>query len=295
MYFAVLFSVNEKNLAAWLSVVAAFVLTTLKIFVGVLTGSLGILSEALHSLLDMLAAGLTCFAVKMSDKPADKEHQFGHGKIENLAALVEAVLLLVTCAWIVFEAVSRLVNGESTVALNAWAFVVVVVSIIIDFFRARHLSAVAKKYKSQALEADALHFSTDILSSVVVLVGLVGAYFGYFAADSIAALGVSAIVAFVSFRLASRAVDELLNTAPLGVVERIDEILKTVDGVKKWHDLRVCSLGAEYHIDVNVHVSAELSIVQAHKISEQIERAIELEFGNSKISVHVEPDEIEWG
>ncbi len=283
--------VNEKNSAAWLSVAAAFVLTSLKIVVGVLTGSLGILSEALHSLLDMLAAGLTCFAVKMSDKPADKEHQFGHGKIENLAALIEAVLLLVTCAWVVYEAVCRLVSGESSFSLNAWAFGVIVVSIVVDFFRARHLSKVAKKYKSQALEADALHFSTDILSSFVVLIGLVGAYFGCYAADSIAALGVSAIVAFVSFRLASRAVDELLNTAPMGVVERIDEILKTVDGVKKWHDLRVCSLGAEYHIDVNVHVSSELSIVQAHKISEQIEQAIEAEFGNSKISVHIEPDE----
>ncbi len=283
--------VNEKNSAAWLSVGAAFVLTSLKIVVGVLTGSLGILSEALHSLLDMLAAGLTCFAVKMSDKPADKEHQFGHGKIENLAALIEAVLLLVTCAWVVYEAIGRLVNGASSFSLNAWAFAVIVVSIVVDFFRARHLSKVAKKYKSQALEADALHFSTDILSSFVVLIGLVGAYFGCFAADSIAALGVSGIVAFVSFRLAGKAVDELLNTAPMGVVERIDEILKTVDGVKKWHDLRVCSLGAEYHIDVNVHVNSELSIVQAHKISEQIEQAIEAEFGNSKISVHIEPDE----
>ena len=281
---------NEKNFAAFLSVLAASALTLLKVVVGLLTGSLGILSEALHSTLDMVAAAMTFFAVKMSDKPADKEHTFGHGKIENLTALVEAVLLLVVCAWVVYEAVSRLLFDKSAFSISGWAFAVVLISIVVDFFRARHLSAMAKKYKSQALEADALHFSTDILSSFVVLFGLLGAQFGYFAADSVAALGVSVIVAVVAFRLASRAVSELLDTAPSGVVERIDDILKTIEEVHYWHDLRVCSHGAEYHIDVNVHVNSELSIVQAHAISERIEEAIQRELGISKISVHIEPD-----
>ena len=282
---------NEKNFAAFLSVLAASALTLLKVLVGVLTGSLGVLSEALHSMLDLLAAGMTYFAVKISDKPADREHNFGHGKIENLTALVEAVLLLVVCAWVVYEAFSRLILGASSFSISGRAFAVILISIVVDFFRARHLSKMAKKYKSQALEADALHFSTDILSSIVVLLGLIGAQFGYFVADSIAALGVSAIVAVVAFRLAWRAVSELLDTAPLGVLERIDEILKKVEGVRYWHDLRVCSHGAEYHIDVNIHVSSELSIVQAHEISERIESEIKMEFGNSKISVHIEPDD----
>ena len=154
--------VREKRIVAATSVVAAIFLTGAKLVVGLLTGSLGILAEAAHSALDLAAAIITYFAVRVSDRPADESHLYGHGKVENLSALFETLLLLVTCVWIVYEALHRLFWVTIEVNPSLWAFLIMGVSIGIDFTRSRALSRVAKKYKSQALEADALHFSTDI-------------------------------------------------------------------------------------------------------------------------------------
>lgn len=280
----------EKSKVASISVMAAVVLVSMKLLVGVATGSLGILSEALHSALDFLAALITWVSVKLSDKPADSDHNFGHGKIENFSALLEALLLLATCAWIVYEALSRLLSGNTHIDVGVWSYVVVIASIAIDSWRSRALMRAAKKYKSQALEADALHFSTDILSSFVVLLGLVCANFGYFFADSVAALGVALIVIWVSLRLSMRAVNSLLDKAPEGVHESVEKIISGVDGVVCLHDLRVRSIGPEYEIDVNVHVDPNLSLVDAHDISERVERAVSQKLGNIIINVHIEPD-----
>ncbi len=155
------------------SVGAAVLLTTMKIVVGLLTGSLGILSEAAHSGLDLIAAVVTLFAVRVSARPPDGEHTYGHGKVENFSALVETLLLLATCGWIIYEAIERLFFKTVHVEVTLWSFVVMGVSIIIDFTRSRALMKTAKKYGSQALEADALHFSTDVWSSCVVIFGLI--------------------------------------------------------------------------------------------------------------------------
>lgn len=280
----------EKSKVASISVIAAVVLVSMKLLVGVATGSLGILSEALHSALDFLAALITWVSVKLSDKPADSDHNFGHGKIENFSALLEALLLLATCAWIVYEALSRLFSGNTHIDVGIWSYVVVIASIAIDSWRSRELMRAAKKYKSQALEADALHFSTDILSSFVVLLGLVCANFGYFFADSVAALGVALIVIWVSLRLSMRAVNSLLDKAPEGLHESVEKIISGVDGVVCLHDLRVRSVGPEYEIDVNVHVDPKLSLVDAHDISERVERAVSQKLGNIIINVHIEPN-----
>ena len=280
----------KKSKVASISVMAAVVLVSMKLLVGVATGSLGILSEALHSALDFLAALITWVSVKLSDKPADSDHNFGHGKIENFSALLEALLLLATCAWIVYEALSRLFSGNTHIDVGVWSYVVVIASIAIDSWRSRELMRAAKKYKSQALEADALHFSTDILSSFVVLLGLVCANFGYFFADSVAALGVALIVIWVSLRLSMRAVNSLLDKAPEGLHESVEKIISGVDGVVCLHDLRVRSVGPEYEIDVNVHVDPKLSLVDAHDISERVERAVSQKLGNIIINVHIEPD-----
>lgn len=280
----------KKSKVASISVMAAVVLVSMKLLVGVATGSLGILSEALHSALDFLAALITWVSVKLSDKPADSDHNFGHGKIENFSALLEALLLLATCAWIVYEALSRLFSGNTHIDVGVWSYVVVIASIAIDSWRSRELMRAAKKYKSQALEADALHFSTDILSSFVVLLGLVCANFGYFFADSVAALGVALIVIWVSLRLSMRAVNSLLDKAPEGLHESVEKIISGVDGVVCLHDLRVRSVGPEYEIDVNVHVDPKLSLVDAHDISERVERAVSQKLGNIIINVHIEPN-----
>jgi len=281
---------NEKSKVAFISVLAAVVLVSMKMVVGILTGSLGILSEALHSALDFVAAAITWISVKLSDRPADFDHNYGHGKIENFSALMEALLLLLTCGWIVWEAVSRLISGNTTIDISVWSYIVLIASICIDAWRSRELMRIAKKYKSQALEADALHFSTDILSSFVVLVGLVCAHFGYFFADSVAALGVAVIVIFISVRLSMRAINSLLDKAPDGIREEVAETIQDVKGVVKSHSLRVRSVGPDYEIDVNIHVDPSLSIVEAHDIADKVERAVRRKLGKTMINVHVEPE-----
>lgn len=278
-----------KNAAALLSVGAAALLVSFKMVVAFATGSLGILSEALHSALDFVAAAVTWVAVKLSDKPADKEHNFGHGKIENFSALIEAFLLFATCGWIIFEAVLRLSSEAKPVEVGFWSFAVVITSILVDVGRSRALMKAAREYKSQALEADALHFSTDIWSSAVVLFGVAGSFFGFHRADAIAALAVAIIVIWVSVKLSLRAIDELLDKAPEGIRERVAELIGEVDGVIKSHSLRVRSSGDTYEIDVNIHVDSTLSIVEAHEISERVERVLRERLGKIMINVHVEP------
>ena len=156
---------REKNLVALTSVGAAVLLTSMKVAVGLATGSIGILSEAAHSGIDLLAALMTFWAVRASSKPPDSDHLYGHGKIENFSALFETGLLLATCVWISYEAIKRLLQGGGHVEVTAWSFLVMGSSIVVDFSRSRALAATARKHRSQALEADALHFATDIWSS----------------------------------------------------------------------------------------------------------------------------------
>ena len=282
---------KEKNKVAFISVVAAIFLTSFKIIVGILTGSLGILSEALHSALDFVAAGITWFAVRLSDKPADKDHHFGHGKIENLSAFIETLLLLITCTWIIYEAIRRLVFGETIIEVNIWSYVVVITSIIIDITRSRALMRVAKKHNSQALEADALHFSTDIWSSSVVLLGLICSNFGFFIADSIAALSVALIVLYVSYKLGKRSVNVLLDKVPEETHEKIKSILNGLTEIEKYHDLKVRAAGAEIFVELNIHVKSELNIIQSHQTASMIEKKIKNEISRCHVHVHIEPEE----
>src|SRR5205085_4148549 len=212
---------TEKRGVALNSVFAAVAITVLKIVVGLTTGSLGILSEAAHSGLDLIAAIVTFFSVRVSDKPADADHQYGHGKVENFSAFIETGLLLLTCVWIIYEAVKRLFYHHVEIEPGIAAFVVMFLSMIVDYWRSRALGKIAAKYDSQALAADALHFSTDIYSSAVVILGLLlvltGRYFqvGWLRdADPIAALVVAGVVVYVSWRLARKTIDALLDAAP---------------------------------------------------------------------------------
>src|SRR5271165_2920845 len=228
----------EKQSVALNSVCSAVGITALKIVVGVSTGSLGILSEAAHSGLDLVAAAVTYFSVRVSDKPADAEHQYGHGKVENFSAFIETALLLTTCVWIVYEATKRLFFHSVEIEPSIWAFAVMGISMVVDFWRSRRLKRIADKYDSQALLADALHFSTDIWSSTVVILGLALVLAGrQYAqpwlnkADPIAALVVACIVVYVSWRLARQTIDALLDAAPAGVRNRIIQEVSRVDGV----------------------------------------------------------------
>jgi len=280
---------QEKRGAAATSLLAAVGLTAFKIVVGVLTGSLGILAEAAHSGLDLVAALMTYCAVRISDRPPDRTHLYGHGKIENLSALFETLLLLITCVWIVREAVHRLVSHHAEIEVTFWSFAVMLVSIAVDASRARVLSAAAKKHHSQALEADALHFQTDIWSSAVVIVGLLAAKFGFAAADALAALGVSVVVVWVSIQLGRRTVDGLLDSAPAGLDERILKIVEGVPGVRNCHHLRFRYSGPVLFIDLHVLVDGEQTLTQAHLLTESIESAIQEIAPGADITVHPEP------
>src|SRR5262245_37500799 len=215
---------SSKLAVALSSVLAAVVLTLLKLVVGIATGSLGLLAEAAHSGLDLVAALMTLFAVRIADREADASHPYGHGRFENVSALFETVLLLATCAWVVYEAVQRLVTGESHVEPSLWAFAVMAISVAVDWSRSRALSRAAREHGSVALEADALHFSTDIWSSAVVIVGLALVWVGQRLpdagllahADAVAALAVAGIVIWISGRLGIETVASLVDTAPVG-------------------------------------------------------------------------------
>ncbi len=285
--------VKEKKRVALLSVFAAIFLTGFKLVIGILTGSLGILSEALHSGLDLVAAIITYFSVRISDKPADKEHNYGHGKIENFSALIETFLLLITCAWIIYEAIGRLVSGKTHIEVNAWSYIVVISSIIIDITRSRALYRVAKKHNSQALEADALHFSTDIWSSAVVFLGLICANFGFFFADSIAALAVALIVLFVSFRLGKRAIDVLLDRAPRGSISKVEQVLTTYTDVKKYHSLKIRTAGADTFIKFNIHLEPNSSLRNVHELCDKIEKDLNIIIPRSEVYIHAEPQDID--
>jgi cation diffusion facilitator family transporter len=283
---------KEKNRVALTSVIAAVFITAFKLTIGLLTGSLGILSEALHSALDMVAAIITFFSVRVSDKPADKEHNYGHGKVENLSALIETLLLLVTCVWIIYEAVHRLISGNMHIEVSIWSYVVVICSIIIDFTRSRALYKVARKHNSQALEADALHFSTDIWSSTVVLFGLLSYQFlGWYAADSIAALCVAVIVLFISYQLGRKAIDVLLDKSPVNATQTVHAILKEFPEVLKYHGLKARTAGADTFIKFNVHFDPELSLREVHEVCDKIELKIQSLIPRSEVYIHAEPED----
>lgn len=276
---------------ALISVFAAIFLSVFKVIIGLLTGSLGILSEALHSILDLFAAVITYFSVRVSDKPADIDHHFGHGKVENLSAFIEAILLLITCIWIIYEAISRLSTGDTLIEVNVWSYIVVVSSIIINIWRTRVLRITAKKYNSQALEADALHFSSDIISSAVVLLGLICANFGYFFADPVAALFVAIIILYATYKLAKRSIEVLLDTAPKSTFDKVDAVIKGIKEISNYHDIKIRTSGADTFVEVNIHVDPEISIQKAHEISHKVEQEVLKIVKRCEIHVHTEPED----
>lgn len=288
---------NEKQSAALSSLVAAIGLTAFKIVVGLATGSLGILAEAAHSGLDLVAAAITLVAVRISGRPPDSSHLYGHGKVENLSALAETLLLLGTCVWIVWEAMRRLLYHRVDVEVTVWSFVVMGTSIVIDISRSRILSRAAKKYNSQALEADALHFQTDIWSSTVVILGLVGVKISDWApslaflreADAVAALGVSMVVVWVSWQLGRRTVDGLVDKAPAGMEERIQSAVEAVPGVRDCHAIRLRYSGPVLFIDLHVLVDGNQTLFAAHALTETIEGVIQQLVPGADVTVHPEP------
>ena len=272
--------------AAGSSVLAAVLLTALKLVVGLATNSLGVLSEAAHSAFDLLAAGMTFVAVRIASAPPDGNHPYGHGKVENLSAFVETLLLLITCIWIIREAIDRLFFNPVLVRPSLWAAAVMVISIIVDYSRARMLMRVAQKHRSQALEADAVHFSTDILSSAVVLMGLGALFVGDLLpetslakpwlekADAVAALGVSVIIIRISYSLGKRAVNVLLDTADVPVTMQLRAALDSLPCIRKVRGLRLRESGPDTFVELELAVRSGLLVDETAHIRKDVEKAV---------------------
>jgi cation diffusion facilitator family transporter len=281
---------NAKEKAALGSIAASAGLTVAKAVIGLLTGSLAILSEAGHSLIDLSATLLTYFAVRVSDKPADAEHQYGHGKVESVTALAETALLFVLTAVVIFEATQRLIGAQShAVEATAAAFVIIAGSIAVDFFRARTLSRVAKATSSEALQADALHFSSDMWSSVAVLIGLCGVALGYPWADAAAAIVVAVFICIAGWRLGRRTIDTLTDTAPAGVSERVATIARQVSGIVAVERVRARPAGAVLFVELGVGVSRTLPLDRVTTIKQQLTDAIRAELPAAEITITTEP------
>jgi cation diffusion facilitator family transporter len=288
-------SSSSKQLAALASVGSAVVLVSLKIFLTTSTGSLGVLSEALHSSLDLVAAILTYLSVRVSDLPADESHTYGHGKVESFSAFVETGLLFLTAVYIVWEALQRLFFREVQIRPSALAIGILGIALGIDLLRSRALARVARETSSEALEADALHFATDVWSTAVVILGIGVVWLGARTgltwlrfADPLAALIVSAVIIWVGARLARRTMDALLDAAPKGLQEQVTQAVRELDGVLSAERVRVRRAGNKHFVDVTISVPRSASFEQVHAISDTVERRVE-EIVPSDVMVHMEP------
>jgi cation diffusion facilitator family transporter len=286
----------QKVHVALTSVVAAVMLTSTKGVVGWQTGSLGILSEAAHSGLDLVAALITFFAVRVADRPADRDHHYGHWKIENLSALIETGLLLLTCVWIISEALERLFWKHVEIEPTWIAFAVMAGSIVVDISRSRALARVATSSGSQALEADALHFQTDVWGSLTVIFGLAGVWVGrqwgitwLHLADALAALLVAVIVLVVGGQLGKRAVDALLDRAPADITERIRTAISSLAEVDEPVALRTRTAGNRLFVDAAVSIARDTSFEGAHEVVSQVEERIRGIAPEASVVIHAEP------
>jgi len=282
---------HEKSRVALTSVFAAVFITVLKLVVGIETNSLGILSEAAHSGLDMLAAILTLVAVLIAARPPDKDHPYGHGKVENISAFVETLLLVATCVWIIKEAVERLVSGTAHVEANMWGFGVIGLSILIDFSRSRALGRAARKHRSQALEADALHFSSDVWSSLVVLAGLLFVRLGQPLVDAVAAIVVAGLVLVVSYRMGRRTVEALMDRVPDGLEDELRGVMGGVEGVSEIRGIRLRQSGPKMFLDTTVAIPRTMLFQQAHEVMDNIEKSVRARYPDMDVIVHGEPFE----
>lgn len=286
---------SEKKRAALLSVGSALLLVSLKAFLVVRTGSLGVLSEALHSALDLLAAIITFLSIRVSDRPADATHPYGHGKFENFSAFVETGLLILTALYVIYEAFDRLFFHSVHIQPSITAIVVLLIALSIDITRARRLKKVAAKYSSEALEADALHFSTDVWSTMVVILGIALVWAGEIwnvpwlvYADALAGLAVAAVILWVGSRLGRRTLDALLDAAPEGLQEQVSKAIEQMDGVLNVERVRLRRAGSRYFVDATVSVARTASLEQVHAWSDAIEQRVG-EIVPADVVVHAEP------
>jgi len=271
------------------SVLTSASLALLKLAVGLATGSLSVLAQAADNGLDLVTTLMTYFAVRLAARPADADHPYGHGKVESLSALAETGLLALTCGGIAYQAVRRMLAGEARVQYAEVAIGVMLLSIGVDLVRTTVLRRAARRYHSQALAADALNFTGDILSSALVVAGLLFARASIPWADPVAALLVAGVVLVGALRLARQAVDVLLDREPEGLAERVREIVAGVEGVVTCRRLRARRVGAATFVEVTIGVDRAAGLEAAHDVASAVETALQYRLPPLDVVVHVEP------
>jgi len=283
--------IRKKLRIAKTSLYAAIFIVLIKTIATVLSGSLAVLSELFHSSIDLVACVATIVAVHYSAKPPDEDHNYGHEKIESLSALFQVLILVLMCAYLVYESIHRIMYPHE-IHLNWFTFSVILLCIFIDYSRSRALMRVAKETKSQALEADALHFTSDILSSIVVLISMPFTYFSIFPlADPISAILVSVIIVLTTLKLSRRAIDSLMDRVPKGTQEHIRAEVAPIKGVEGIKNLRIRGTGSKLYVDMTVFISRTKMFSQTHEIMDSVERRIKEIVPNSDIVIHSEPVE----
>lgn len=291
---------GAKRSAALFSVVAAFGVTLLKLITGLLTGSLGMLSEAAHSGIDLIASAITFFSVQVSDRPADADHTYGHGKVESLSAAIETVLMLASCIWILTEAVHRILFREHlALRFSIWPFAVLILSVIVDYTRSKKLQAIARQHNSEALAADAVHFRTDIWASLAVLLGLAAAYIGQLLhipalelADPIAAIIVSAIILYVTYKLARTTIDTLTDATPPEARAQTRDLMRdlsSIDGVLSVERVRTRRSGPSYFADLTLGMPRNLTFQRSEQITLAATEAVRRHLPGADVVVHSIP------
>lgn len=281
---------NSKVKAAAVSIFSNTFLIAIKVVVGLISGSVSIISEALHSGTDLIASFIAFFSVKVSDKPPDKDHPFGHGKFENVSGVVEALLIFGAAGWIIYESIKSFYHPKPLENLE-WAVFVMGVSSVTNFFVSRYLYRVARKSQSIALEADALHLKADVLTSAGILVGLVIIIItGYTFLDPIIAILVALYILYESYILLRNAFNPLIDTAmPPADMKMIEGVLS----LYKYHNFRSRQSGRYKFVDFHLELPGSLSLAQVHEICDRIEKEIESKLESTEVTIHVEPKDDE--
>jgi cation diffusion facilitator family transporter len=278
-----------KTRVAAISIFASAGMAAAKFVVGILIGSLALVSEALHSSVDVVATIITWMVVRVSDLPADEEHHYGHGKFESVSALGVIAILYVLAGGILVESYSRLREAAPPPSISAIPFVVLLIDIAVNFWRARALHRAARETRSQALAADALHFASDVLGSIAVIIGLALAGLGYWWGDSAAAIVVAIMIAALGLRMARSTVETLLDQAPEGASEKARHAIEQVPGVVDVERLRVRMVGSTHFVDATVKVPRTYPIDQVDQIKQKVQAAVSAELGDSDVTFTAVP------
>ncbi|MDD5361099.1 MAG: cation diffusion facilitator family transporter [Ignavibacteria bacterium] len=285
-------SINRKKIGvANISLYAALFIVFIKLFASLISGSIGVLSELFHSSTDLIATIATILSIRYSTKPPDSDHHYGHDKIESFSALFQVVILVFMCAYLIYESIDRIIHPID-IHLNVFVFLAILICIFIDYHRSKALMKVAKETKSQALEADALHFSSDIYSSLVVLAGMIFTSFKISnLADPISAIVVSIIIIYTTLSLSKKAIGSLLDRVPDGIEADIRKRISDIKGIEGIRTLRIRGSSTKTFVDMVIQIGRTKSFSMTHELMDTAEKSIKEIADNIDVVIHSEPVE----